>query len=519
MLARALTLVFALLLAVALVGLRRATHDVVHYRATLPGDVPAVVYEPGPPRAWGAPPPRGTERMPAIVLAHGFSSSKGMMSTLARHFARAGYAVVAFDARGHGENANPFQRSPDGAGLDVWMDAAAAIEFARGHPRFDPDRVFAIGHSMGAAAVLEAGSREPSLAGVVAISGAQKPSGPYRVPNVFLIWAQGDPASLREHAGALGAELAGLERLVLDRSYGDAERGEAVRASEVDGVDHLTILYSQEAARRVIEWLDPLASRTSPPVQSDGRLLWVVLGFLGFVGLLPPLARVLATLVPVEPAPAPDRPLARLGAFAAALAAALVLLAGADAYTGAEPARFVPVMGARDLFAFFAASGLLLAAPLARSGRLRGRGLRAPRTWLVAALTSAFGYVALGSAVAPLTDLWLAPHRLGPAVLGALLAIPYFASSELLLRGSGARGALLPIAGKLLTLAALAGGAMLGLVSFIVILALGSFAILFVVFEITAWSFARHSANPWPAVLAQSAWTGWTLAATFPITA
>ena len=48
------------------------------------------------------------ERPPGVVLIHGFSGDRVLMSGLARRLAENGYAVLAIDVNGHGENRNPF---------------------------------------------------------------------------------------------------------------------------------------------------------------------------------------------------------------------------------------------------------------------------------------------------------------------------------------------------------------------------------------------------------------------------
>ena len=52
--------------------------------------------------------PKG-ERPPVIVMAHGYSADRASMSGMARSLARAGYAVVNIDLRGHGSNTHAFR--------------------------------------------------------------------------------------------------------------------------------------------------------------------------------------------------------------------------------------------------------------------------------------------------------------------------------------------------------------------------------------------------------------------------
>src|SRR5512134_3743446 len=95
-----------LLLAVSLIGLRRASNDIAHSAVDLPGGVPVVIWEPAPVQPYGVA-PRFDPPVPVVVLCHGFSADNAMTSSLARRIAKSGYAVIAPDFRGHGENRNP----------------------------------------------------------------------------------------------------------------------------------------------------------------------------------------------------------------------------------------------------------------------------------------------------------------------------------------------------------------------------------------------------------------------------
>src|SRR5262245_21686374 len=171
------------LLATAWLG-RLERDGPAHGDLQLAGDVPATLYLPAPARGPGFaafldPPPRG-ERPPALVLMHGFAGDRLSLSSLARRLALSGYAVLAIDARGHGENRNPlrggFVRS------DVFYeDFAAAIDYLRLSPFVDGQRLAVMGHSMGAGAALDFATRDSGLDAAVLISGGRRLDGPYQI--------------------------------------------------------------------------------------------------------------------------------------------------------------------------------------------------------------------------------------------------------------------------------------------------------------------------------------------------
>src|SRR5262245_36683602 len=218
------------LLATAWLG-RLERDGPAHGDLQLAGDVPATLYLPAPARGPGFaafldPPPRG-ERPPALVLMHGFAGDRLSLSSLARRLALSGYAVLAIDARGHGENRNPLRggllRADAFAG-----DFAAAIDHLRLSPFVDGERLALMGHSMGAGAALDFATRDSGIDGAVLISGGFRLEGPYRPPNALFLVAEGDPPAIRERAAELVARLAEVPRAEPGQLYGSFAAGTAV---------------------------------------------------------------------------------------------------------------------------------------------------------------------------------------------------------------------------------------------------------------------------------------------------
>lgn len=77
------------------------------------------------------------EAVAGVAVCHGYGGVKEGMLGLCARLAEHGFAAVAFDLRGHGENMAPI-------GPGVALDFAAAVEYVR---QFGP--AFAAGHSLG----------------------------------------------------------------------------------------------------------------------------------------------------------------------------------------------------------------------------------------------------------------------------------------------------------------------------------------------------------------------------------
>ncbi|MFQ5699545.1 MAG: alpha/beta hydrolase family protein [Myxococcota bacterium] len=508
-------------LGVALVGIRHSTHGAAAYPITLPGSLPATLYEPGARRGF-AEIPADRPPLPTLILAHGFSANRSMLDLLARRVARAGYAVLTFDFQGHGANPHPFE--PVGRGrAGLVNDFATALRYVRSDPRLDATRIAIAGHSMGAATALRVASYESGLAAVIGISGGASPEGPYPVQNLLLIWASGDPSTLRVRLRELGAHLAGFARLVADRTYGDVSRGEAIRVSEVAGTDHVRILWSAPAARRILAWLEttvgPGLSPAANPL-APGPGPWVALGLAAVGTLLWGFPTLLASVVRTR-APRPiDDPLRRVAMGGASLLIGGLLLLGAHPRSGGGPLAALPLVAGREVAAFFAVSGASLCLLLARSPWGRA-ALGRPRTSLPTALAAgglAFGlsYLLLAGIVAPYLELGLAPRRLLWWGLCSVAALPFFLATEVAYRGSGRAGRWLPLGFKILTILALGSGAASGVLPRVVGLALGGVVALFALLEWVAFRLGRAGHDPWVAALFQSFWIGLFLAG-FPL--
>ena len=100
----------------------------------------------------------------AVVVLHGSHGTRADTAGHVRMLARRGYAVLSFDARGHGESGG----DPNAAGWTGVEDAAGAVAFLRSRPAVDADRIAGLGLSMGGEILLRASAEDVPLAAVVA---------------------------------------------------------------------------------------------------------------------------------------------------------------------------------------------------------------------------------------------------------------------------------------------------------------------------------------------------------------
>jgi alpha-beta hydrolase superfamily lysophospholipase len=331
----------------------------VQRSSTVSGSTPVRVFTPGQPGPG-----------PVVVLVHGFSGSAAMMDPMASSLTRAGYVVVAPDLPGHGRNAAPLV---DGALDSAVTDAVGlADELAEGGP------VALAGHSMGAGAVTDWATRNPAAA-TVAISlpsAADLPQDPARPSNLLLLWGAA------EQQRFVDAALTGLRRGYPEgepgQTYGDAQLGDARRAQQIAGAEHISVIYRQQTFEEVSAWLS--ASSAGPSPRGDARLIGVLLVLVGGVAAARPLLARSAADSPDPDNRDPDGDVPRVGG---GVRRRLLILAGAAVGSALGAAALqgltekVPVAVIGYLAGWFAVGAMLLGLGSLRTGVAIGtvRGL------------------------------------------------------------------------------------------------------------------------------------------------
>jgi dienelactone hydrolase len=481
----------------------------VHMDLVIPGGIPATLYLPGPgsPGGFRFPEPPGAGNgPPAVLLVHGYSSDRVAMGILARRLAGAGYGVLAIDVRGHGTNPRGFAQDPEGANL--FEDLSAAADWLRASSWVDGTRLAVMGHSMGAGAALRFAERDVGVDAAVMISGGWVLLGPLRPPNALFVYAAGDPQSIRDGSESVAARLSGAEP-------GSFRARDAVRAVELPGNDHTTILWSKAAAREIIAWLDASfeVEPAAVPDLSEPRATPVLLA----AALLP---LTLAGLGLAIGALAPIWPRRERGSWLALAGLALALLVALPLVSAVPLGAFLGLDVADVLGPLLGLAGLLLCAGL----MLRGEHLlpRAGGGLARSLLAGAAGFAVLYALLAPLSslthNLTPGPARAWAGVQLAALLLPFFVGFEHCVRRGSALGSLgVGLAGRVLTLAAIVLGVALGVVPFVVMLLLVPLALVLFLGEGVAAAIYSAGGNRLTSAVIQAAFLAWMIASAMPL--
>ncbi len=113
-------------------------------------------------RGWYVP----SRNRAAVVMAHGLAQTRVDLLPEARVLRDSGYGVLLFDLRAHGESEGATSTWGDKERLDVRV----ALDFVRAQPEVDPERVGALGFSIGSAAVAEVAAQDSGVRAVVLLS-------------------------------------------------------------------------------------------------------------------------------------------------------------------------------------------------------------------------------------------------------------------------------------------------------------------------------------------------------------
>ncbi len=228
--------------------------------------------------------PEGADKIPGVLIAHGFGASNQIMRGYGFALAHAGYGVMLWDFDGHGRNPTPFNRT--GGAIQLNLDSAYAELINQ--PEIDPSRIALLGHSMGGGAVLAAGikdvERYQATIAVSASSGNVTADSPR---NLFLQvgeWETGLVSRVEDTLVRAGGE------------NDDFENGRARSLLIVGGAEHILVLIKQEAHDSAIHWLNLTFDQKSTGDYKDWRLIWYQVSQIAWMVLI----IVVSPLIPKE---------------------------------------------------------------------------------------------------------------------------------------------------------------------------------------------------------------------------
>ncbi len=429
-----------------------------------------------------------------VVLFHGLSANKRIMSYTTAGYASQGLRVFVPDLPGHGRSAGPFSYERS----EQCSENLVRELIARG--LLDPEQTILVGHSLGGAVALRVASHVP-VAGVVAISPApMRPIAglpPEAIPFHGFV---SPPAHSLVMSAAWEAERIRGAAKDLVPIPGDGTSQYAV----IPRSTHVSILFDGMAMSVEQKWAaQVLRLHNQPALPSHRGVLGFFLGFVGIIILAGPFLREALQLRKQEPQPSEN--VAAVPQVRAFLEYGIVGLGAVGLLSYWNPLRVLRLFEGDYFASFLLVFGTALLALRWNSLRTFLGGSRnntqATRPVYLTLLGAAFAALLLHVLITSWIDLtfseaWLTAARWERFAPFLLAVLPYHAAEELLLGpaspGMGTRRLLNALLLRVLAWGAIVAGILLLRSGEILLVLLAPYFALFCLFQIWGMKVVRE---------------------------
>ena len=435
--------------------------------------------------------PQQADRVPGVLVAHGYAGSKQLMLGYGYVLAHAGYAVMLWDFSSHGANTT---HNTNSQSLQQDLEIATASLVAQ--PEVDPTRLALLGHSMGSGVVMSAAINEPlRFAATVGIS----PTGAAVTPDI--------PRNLQLQAGSWEGGFIQNAQKLLKKAGGENQNfasGKARSLNIIPNAEHITILWRNASHQAAKKWLDATFNLSSPNNYIDRRMAWYGLHLIGWLLVLGAIFPTLVT--PVKHKVHPIR--SAIGLIVSPLVAGGILLVLSQ-IINLHNLGGIMVGGAIGIW--FCVAGLVWLSIITSLPRPTFKSV------MVGILLFVLLWVSFGlMAQFVWLQWWLIPARLQLVPLLSLACLPWFLASGVAQQDAGLGGRFFWWFGQSLTL-------VLGFIFVINLLPQLSFIFLLLpVFPllIAILTWASSGLNEiWSYAVGSALFFAWAIAAAFPLSA
>jgi dienelactone hydrolase len=247
---------------------------------------------------------------PAIVIAHGISSSKEMMSSIALELSRNSIVTLSLDLYGHGRSGG----TVDDGTIAPSFGVLPAVQYLKAQSFVDPSRIGLIGHSLGAGAVRATVTADNQIEALVLIAGGlgnlvESPQyGEFNSTfpkNLLVIVGKYDVLfNLTEVTAEELPPMFGTQQEVVQGvTYGSFVTHTA-RRFVMPATTHLFEPFDSSAISEIVEWMKTaLIPQVSPEAEAELGMIYVtrevaiIFGLIGLFGtvflILFPVSRIL----------------------------------------------------------------------------------------------------------------------------------------------------------------------------------------------------------------------------------
>jgi dienelactone hydrolase len=193
------------------------------------------------------------EKAPAAILIHMYPADRTSWKPLAPGLHKAGFAVLAYDIRGHGGSTEPadkklkeaYDKRDSKLFADAWKDVEAAKKWLAEQPGCDVKRMALVGASIGCSISIDYAGRDEAVKAVVCLSPGTKYMGVDSIAHIkkcgkraiLLISPEGEYKAVEELIKASGGKAKGEKHPGGEKEHGTgmfkADYGKTVRENIV----------------------------------------------------------------------------------------------------------------------------------------------------------------------------------------------------------------------------------------------------------------------------------------------
>lgn len=250
-----------------------------------------------------------TTPLPAIVLSHGVSGSKQMMSQIAIELAKNGFVALTIDLIGHGDTEGSFGGFGDQQ-IDKTLGMQDAVKYAIEQPFIDSSKIGLVGHSLGAGAARATAFASKDVKATVFIAGgldeAVENKGEYGVlnftfpKNLLIIIGQHDvlfdiEQTKKDLIPAFGNQIEE------NRIYGNFSENTA-RQLIIPNTTHLLEPADPETVTQIVYWMTKSLKSQNNVEETElsyvNREIAITIGLAAFNIIIFPISEIIFVIFP-----------------------------------------------------------------------------------------------------------------------------------------------------------------------------------------------------------------------------
>jgi len=165
--------------------------------------------------------PEGAGPFPVVILVHGSGAHdkdatigpNKPFADLAAGLSSNGIAVLRYDKRNYAYGEKAFEGLEVNLYYETIEDALSAVEFVKSDESLDNNRIFILGHSLGAMAAPRIAAKTPGLKGIILMAGTARPLEDLILEQVNYLSREQNSPEVQEYLGKLRQQVVNARQI------------------------------------------------------------------------------------------------------------------------------------------------------------------------------------------------------------------------------------------------------------------------------------------------------------------